>query len=286
MGVALLKPVIEVRDCWFKYRGSLKWALKGVSLDIEEGSFNLVVGPTGSGKTTLLRLFNGLIPCFYRGEFRGSVKVYGIDTRSASVAQLSKYVGMVSQEPENQLLTFSVESEVAFGLENMGLRPSEILSKVNSLLKELGLEKLKHKVPYELSRGEMLKVAIASVLALDPSVIVLDEPTSTLEPLTAVDLMNLLNYLRMKRGKTIVISEHRVEYVLPFVDNLIVLSDGRAVTYRDVRSFVNKGVLSVVDVDEPALITLFKALKDSGYCSRIPLSIEEAIEVLRGVLNC
>ncbi len=280
------KSIIEVRDCWFKYRGSLKWVLKGVSLDIEEGSFNLVVGPTGSGKTTLLRLFNGLIPCFYRGEFRGSVKVNGVDTRGASIAQLSKYVGMVSQEPENQLLAFSVESEIAFGLENVGLRPNEILSKVSSVLKELGLEKLKYKVPHELSRGEMLKVAIASVLALDPNVIVLDEPTSTLEPLTAIDLINLLDYLRKERGKTIVISEHRVEHVLPFVDNVIVLSDGRALAYRDVRSLVSEGVLSRIDVDEPALTMLFKALKNAGYCSRIPLSVVEAVEILKGILCC
>lgn len=280
------RSVIEVRDCWFKYRGSLKWVLKGVSLDIEEGSFNLVVGSTGSGKTTLLRLFNGLIPCFYRGEFRGSVKVNGVDTRSTSIAQLSKHVGMVSQEPENQLLTFSVESEVAFRLENLGLRPSEILSKVDSILKELGLEKLRHRVPHELSRGEMLKVAIASVLALDPSVIVLDEPTSTLEPLTAVSLMNLLSYLRKERGKTIVISEHRVEHALPFVDNVIVLSDGRALVYRDVRTLISEGVLDCIGVDEPTLITLFKALKNAGYCNKIPLSIAEAVELLRGALNC
>lgn len=280
------KSVIEVRNCWFKYRGGLKWVLKEVSLDIEEGSFNLVVGSTGSGKTTLLRLFNGLIPWFYRGEFRGSVRVNGVDTRSASIAELSKYVGMVSQEPENQLLTFSVESEVAFGLENIGLRPSEILSKVNSVLKELGLDKLRYKVPHELSRGEMLKVAIASVLALDPNIIVLDEPTSTLEPLTAVDLMNLLNYLKRECGKTVVISEHRVEYALPFVDNVIVLSDGRALVYRDVSSLVSEGVLSSIDVDEPTLITLFKALKNAGYCSKIPLSVAEAIELLRGILGC
>ncbi len=280
------RDVIEVYDCWFKYRNSKTWALKGISLRIKEGSFSLVVGPTGSGKSTLLRLFNGLIPHFYEGEFKGLVKVMGLDTRKHSVAELSKYVGMVFQDPENQIVTLTVENEVAFGLENLGLPRDLIRERVNKVLRDLNLEGLRHYIPFELSSGQQQRVIIASILAMEPEIIVLDEPTSNMDLKTAWNFIRLLKKIHDEFNKTIILVEHRLDYVIPFVDQVIVMYDGVVVKCADPYTVIEEGILGNVGVDEPKIPLLFRLLKkEQLYSGGIPLSIDEAVETLKKILR-
>ncbi len=278
--------VIEVNDCWFKYEGSETWVLKGVSLRIKESSFNLVVGPTGSGKSTLLRLFNGLVPHFYKGEFKGVVRVKGYDTRKYSVAELSKHVGMVFQDPESQVVTLTVENEIAFGLENLGYPPSVIKERVNNVLRALGIEDLRHCTVFELSSGQLQRVVIASVLAMDPDIIVLDEPTSSLDPKSAYNSIRLLAKIRDEYGKTIIVADHRLDYIIPFADQVIVINRGEIIRQDEPHIILEQGVLEAIGVDEPKIPLLFKMLKKEGlYHDIIPLTVDEAVNKVRSILS-
>ncbi|MEM5825286.1 MAG: ABC transporter ATP-binding protein, partial [Thermofilaceae archaeon] len=184
--------VIELNDVYFRYQGSDEYALRGVTLSADRGEFIVLVGPSGCGKSTLLRVLNGLIPHFYEGEFRGEARVAGLDVKRTPTHILARHVGMVFQDPENQLFLSSVEREIAFGLENMGLPRSEIKRRVEEALRLFGLEELRDKAPYELSGGQQQKVAIASVMVLEPEVLAMDEPTANLDPLSALEILSLV----------------------------------------------------------------------------------------------
>ena len=184
--------IIEVKDLGFKYAGTDFYAIRGVNLEIDEGEFVVLAGKSGCGKTTLLRCLNGLIPHFYEGEFRGRVLIDGIDTRECPPHILSQKVGMVFQNPDNQLFALSVEADIAFPLENLGLPREEIRDRVEWALKLLGIEELRKRSPFELSAGQKQKVAIASVLAMKPKILLLDEPTSSLDPVSAKNLIDAI----------------------------------------------------------------------------------------------
>lgn len=167
----------------FAYSGVRRPAIKNINLQIEKGEYVVVTGPTGCGKTTLCRCFNGLIPHFHQGRMTGRVTINGIDTLERKVSDLSQTVGLVFQDPENQLVALNVERELAFAPENLGLPVEEVKARVEEAVELVGLERLRSKAPYELSGGEQQRVAIASVLTLRPSLLVSDEPTSNLNPL-------------------------------------------------------------------------------------------------------
>ena len=169
--------VIETQDLTYTYPGSTKPSISKVSIKIEKGQFTLITGPSGCGKTTLCRCFNGLIPHFYQGEIEGDVSAAGLKIKEHPIHELAKHVGLVFQNPENQLFALSVEKDVAFGLENLGIPRDEMRKKVDWALKLTDIYELRERAPHELSGGQQQRVAIASVLAMQPEVIILDEPT-------------------------------------------------------------------------------------------------------------
>ncbi|MEM0375409.1 MAG: ABC transporter ATP-binding protein, partial [Nitrososphaerota archaeon] len=191
---------IEVRDLGFRYEGSQDWALMDVSLEVESGELVLVLGSTGSGKSTLLRCLIGLIPHFYSGDYRGTVRVMGMEVASTPVHRLATRVGMVFQNPETQIFSTSVESEIAFPLENLGLPRDEMERRVEWALKRFGLEGLRRRNPAELSGGQKQRLAIATVTAMGPDVLLLDEPTSMLDPLSAKEVLELVVELCREEG--------------------------------------------------------------------------------------
>jgi len=213
--------LIELRDFTFTYNGAVKPALQDVNLAIEGGEFVLITGPSGGGKSTLCRCFNGLVPHFYGGTVGGKAEVQGMDILRTPPKELAMKVGMVFQDPENQLVTSDVEREIAFGLENLGFPVNLIARRVEEALDTVNIAGLRFRRHHELSGGEKQKVAIASVLALHPDVLVLDEPTSELDPQSAEEVLRLLERLNDELGITVVLVEHRLDRVVHLVDRLM-----------------------------------------------------------------
>jgi energy-coupling factor transporter ATPase len=279
-------PVIEVSDLTYTYLGSEKPALKEINLVIEKGEFIILTGPSGCGKTTFCRCFNGLIPHFYGGDLKGNVTVSGLMVRDHSTSELSQHVGFVFQNPENQLFALSVEKDVAFGLENLGLQRDEIRSRVEWALEMTGIEYLRENAPYELSGGQQQRVAIASVLAMQPDVIVLDEPTSFLDPLAAKKIFEVVSRLNTKLKITIVLVEHRLDLAVMYANRVIVMDDGRIALSGHPREVFNLENARLIGVGIPKTIRLFQLLREDGIeLAHIPITPDETAQLIRGVLK-
>ena len=267
---------ISATNVSFKYKTSNVNILKDISLNIEQGKFVLICGPTGSGKTSLIRAFDGLIPHFYRGKFYGYMKVKDIDTISSSPALLSETVGTVFQIPENQLFSMDVERELAFSLENLGYSKEKIKEKIEKVISITRIEKLRHRPPFQLSGGEQQKVAIASLLALDPEILVLDEPLSNLDPKTSLEILTLLKELQTSHNKTIIISEHRMESIIPFVDEIIIIKDGRIIQHDSSKTVLNSEIIYSLGLDLPPIIYWLKKKREEGlFTGEIPLNFDD-----------
>lgn len=222
----------------FRYRNRPQPALEDVSLQAEAGQVLLVAGASGCGKSTLIRCINGLIPRSYKGELRGQVYLYGRSTQGMALPQISQIVGTLLQDPEKQILGSRVENEVAFGLENLGRPREEILAQVDEVLRYLGLEHLRRRETFYLSGGEKQKVALAGVLAMRPSILVLDEPLASLDPASAVEALRRIRRLA-DEGKTVILVEHRVEDVLKIQpEKALFLEEGHVRYFGDVAGFL------------------------------------------------
>jgi len=258
--------LISFKRLTYTYPEATIPALRGVNLDLDEGIFALVMGPSGAGKSTLLRCINGLVPHFSGGALEGTITVNGLDPVQATPQVLSRHVGFVFQDPEAQFVVDRVEDEIAFALENAALPPQEMRVRVEEALDLLDLAPLRNRRLDTLSGGERQRVAIAAALALRPRILVLDEPTSQLDPKSAEDVLHALVRLNSDLGLTIVLVEHRLERVLPFVDHLIYLSGSGSVTAAGPPG----QVLRHLDL-LPPLVSLGKAL---GW-DPLPLTVKE-----------
>jgi len=210
----------------YTYPEAPRPALRDVDLTIGPAEVVLVVGGSGSGKSTLLRCLNGLVPHFHGGAFAGRVTVAGLDTRTTPARRLARHVGLVFQDPESQAVMTTVERELAFGLENTGVPAAAITRLVEEALISTGLSHLRHATLSDLSGGELQRVALASVIAMQPEVLALDEPTSQLDPVSSEDLLAAVRRLSEDTGSTIVLAEHRVERCLHLATRVVVLEDG------------------------------------------------------------
>ncbi|MBI3841251.1 MAG: ATP-binding cassette domain-containing protein [Thaumarchaeota archaeon] len=229
--------ILEIQRLNFRYPDSRKKAVVDFDLEVSEGEVVVLAGPSGCGKSTLLRAVNGLIPHMYTGEYSGEVKVAGSSVKDSSMRDLAQTVGFLFQNPENQIFMFTVERDVAFGLENLGVEREEMRRRVDEAIRLLGIEDLAQRAPHELSDGQKQRVALAGVLAMSPKLVILDEPTSLLDPRTAMELVDLVSRLRKELGTTFVVVEHRLELLVKVADRLVVMSGGTKVldgTPRDV----------------------------------------------------
>ncbi len=274
-------PPVECQNFSFQYKTQEKFALANISLEITSGNLYLLAGPTGSGKTSLIRAFNGLIPHFYHGKFYGYVKIFGQDTIETTSAQLAQKVGTVFQNPENQLFSMNVERELTFALENLQLPRKEIHRRIEKAISLTNLEALRHRSPYELSGGEQQRVVIAALLALEPDIIILDEPLSNLDPITAAGIVQLLVKLQKSEGKTIILSEHRLEYVLEVIDEILVIADGKLLPPVPVTTLLNQDVLYKLGLDLPVLLQWFYIFHNRMKTQKsIPITPESQLEQL------
>jgi energy-coupling factor transport system ATP-binding protein len=261
--------MIHLSNVTYTYPGNENPALLDLSLDLAPQSFTLVIGSSGAGKSTFLRCLNGLVPHFSGGDIQGSIQVNGHNPITATPRLMSRHVGFVFQDPEAQFVVDRVEDEIAFALENEAVPPGEMQTTVTEILNELGLTDLRNRRIETLSGGERQRVAIAAALALRPKVLVLDEPTSQLDPASAEAVLKTLVHLNRKHDLTIILAEHRLERILPFVNQMIYL-DGNT---PGVIAGSPRQVLRQVDLNAP-LISLGKAL---GW-KPLPLTIDEGRE--------
>lgn len=254
-----------------------------MNLTVRRGEFTLLTGPSGCGKSTLCRCFNGLIPNFYNGELTGEIVVGGVSAYSMLTSELSRKVGYVFQNPENQLFALTVEKDIAFGPENLGLPRAEIRRRVDWAMKITNTVALKDLAPYELSGGQQQRVALAGVLAMEPYVIVLDEPTSFLDPRTAQDVMRAVDGLRREHNISVIVVEHRLDLVARHAERLVVMDKGRVVADGELGAVLEKEFdqLTGLGVGIPRVSLLWNLLRRDGLVSGpVPASVEIAAESL------
>jgi energy-coupling factor transporter ATPase len=274
--------IIETKNLTYTYPGGTKPSISDISIKVEKGEFVLITGPSGCGKTTLCRCFNGLIPHFYQGELKGEISVAEMDTTKHQTHEMAKHVGLVFQNPENQLFALSVEKDVAFGLENLGAPREEIRKRVDWALKQTDIYDLRERSPHEVSGGQQQRVAIAAVLAMQPEIIVLDEPTSFLDPLSAEKIFEVIRELNKKLGITVVLVEHRLDLTAKYADHIIIMDEGKVCFDGNPREILSTEETRLIGVGIPKATLLYQLLRKEGInLSNItPLSSEELATLL------
>jgi energy-coupling factor transporter ATP-binding protein EcfA2 len=280
--------IIAARDLGFKYTGAKKPAIQSVDLSISGDEFILLTGPSGCGKTSLCRCLNGLIPNFYQGEWTGTLLVDGLDVTTQPTSELSRKVGYVFQNPENQLFALTVEKDIAFGPENLGFGRDEIRKRVDEAMKITSTFGLRELAPYELSGGQQQRVALAGVLAMKPSIIVLDEPTSFLDPRTAEDVMRAADSLRRELGLTIVVVEHRLDLVARYAERIVVMDGGKIVADGNLEHVLDEqfDLLEGLGVGVPRVSLLWSMLRRDGLVEgKVPTHVEDAASALSGMIT-
>ena len=283
--------MIQIQELTFKYTGGKHNALENITLEIEKGDFVGIIGESGAGKTTLCNCINGLIPHHFTGDFYGSVKVDGDDTFDIDAGKLALKVGSVFQDIESQLTGYFVEDEILFGLENFGIPAAQIEERISSALETLGIEELRHREISTLSGGQKQKVVFAAILALEPQVLVLDEPTGELDPASSVQIFALLKKLNEEKGITIVIAEQKIMLLCEFVKKLIVLEKGTCVHYGEIRStLTHQKEMEEAGINCPRVLTLTGKMEkekllpaDCTGEGRICLNAQEAAEIVKKV---
>ena len=275
--------IIEIKNVSFEYTDeeSVYTAVKNINLNIERGSFTVILGHNGSGKSTLAKMLNGLNkPSF------GDVFVDGINTKDeATEIEVKRRVGMVFQNPDNQLVASIVEEDVAFGPENLGLEPSVIRQRVDSALKAVGMEEFATSTPHRLSGGQKQRIAIAGIIAMEPECLVLDEPTAMLDPKGRREIISTLENLNREKGITVVLITHYMEEA-ENADRVLVMNDGEIITDgKPSDVFQNVQLLKSVGLDVPQTTELLYALKQKGFSvDTSMISIKDtAIEIAKSL---
>lgn len=282
--------LIEFQDVSYQYRTQRgEWALEDVSLTIEEGEFVGITGAADAGKSTLARMIPSYVPNFYGGEFEGRVVVDGIDTRETSIGELSTKVGMLFENPFDQMTgaSSSVLEEVAFALENQGYPVTEMLERVEWSLGQVGIEELFQRNPNQLSGGQSQRVALASILALKPEILVLDEPASQLDPEGTASVFQAVGELE-RDEYTIVLISQDVERLAPHVDRLVVVADGRIAHSGDPAEVLTDLSAGETSVMIPTQVAVGNWLRERGCVSRdqpVPVSYDDALSELETALG-
>lgn len=222
--------IITMHNVSYQYPTSQEKVLSNINLDFEEGKFYALIGSNGSGKTSLCNVIRGFIPHFYKGDLQGEVMVYGKDIREWQMGELAPKIGYVFQNPFTQIsgVKETVYEEIGFGLENLGVDVTLIREKIEHVLAQLKIEYLRDKNPFELSGGQKQRVALASILVMEPDVIIIDEPTSQLDPQGTEEVFEIIKLMKQK-GKTIILVEHKIELIANYADHIVLMQDGKVV---------------------------------------------------------
>ena len=273
---------IKVENLKYRYPDTEKLALDGITCDIKPGEFIGVIGRNGSGKSAFCQALLGLVPNFYRGAYGGKVLVDDVEVRNVEVDELCQKVGMVFQNPFNQVTgsKLTVYEEIAFGLENFGIPRDEMKKRIDDSLELLDIAKYRDRAPFDLSGGQMQRMAIASIIAMQPEVIVLDEPTSQLDPQGSEEVFKAVAKLSQK-GITVIMVEHKIEKIAAYSDRIMLLDDGKLVDINTPQEIFSRDDLMEHGVAAPAYTRICKelGLKVPG-TDYYPVTLEEARQLL------
>lgn len=270
---------VELKNVNYKYPLTEEYALEDISFSFEKGKFYGLIGENGGGKTTLCNLIRGLIPHFYRGELEGEAFVFGTDIKEHNAEELAVKIGYVFQNPFNQMsgIKTTVFEEVAMGLENLGVEKEEIIRKVEEVCHLLGIEELMEKNPNELSGGQRQRVAFASIIVMDNEMLVIDEPTSQLDPQGTENVFEIIKKLK-ESGKTIVLVEHKIDLIAEYCDEIIVMKKGKIVCTGETQDILSRMELLDYDAQIPQTAIWGHEMKAAGMpLSGIPITTKQAI---------
>jgi len=279
--------MIEIQDLSFTYKDETKPALQDIRLSVPEGGFLGVIGPAGAGKTTLARVITGMVPHHYPGDYYGSALVNGLDTVDTPIPDLSRQVGMVFQDVDSQIISPVVEDEILYGLENFGIPREEIPVRMEEAMQKVGIADLRERTVGSLSGGQRQKVAIASIIALKPRILVLDEPTGELDPRSSRQVFSLLKELNEEQGITVVLIEQKIMLLCEFAKQMAVLKDGKIVRQGDTRDVLSHAdELQALGVNCPRVTTLSSLLeKKAGEKMPVCINLDEAETMARGLIS-
>lgn len=278
----MVETVIKVENLSYRYPRTKRWVLKDINLEIKQGEFVAVMGENGAGKTTFCQCINGVIPNSQMGKMKGTVTVAGLNTQEASIARLAQNVGMVLEDPETQLFTTKISNEVAFGPENLNVPVAEIRERIRWALQVVRLEQYAERQPTALSGGQKQRLAIAAAIAMKPKILVLDEPTSQLDPVGTYEVFSVIKELKENYGITIVIATHKSEEIALFADKVCVLKEGVVQAYDTPQViFHNTALLRDNWIRPPQVSELANYLAERGYpLDGYPILKEEAVYLL------
>lgn len=273
---------IVVENLKYKYPLTNELALKGISFEVEKGEFIGIIGKNSAGKSTLCQSLIGLVPHFYKGGYGGKVFVDGLEVGKNEISEISTKVGIVFQNPFTQVTgsKLTVYEEIAFGLENMGISREEMKERIEYSLKLLDIYKFKDRNPFDLSGGQMQRMAIASIIAMRPEIIVLDEPTSQLDPQGSEEVFKSIQSLS-KEGMTVIMVEHKIEKIAKYSDRVLLLDNGSIVDFDVPQKIFSRDDLEEHGIIAPAFTRICKGLgiknKETGL---YPITLEEAYDLV------
>lgn len=273
--------LLEIKNVTYKYPIGKENVLDGISFSIEKGEFVSIIGKNGSGKTTLCNILRGLIPHTHGGKISGQVLYEGKSFEEIGMGELSRLIGFVFQNPFIQIsgVKETVFEEIAYGLENLGVEREEIISRVTEMIKLLKIEDLKDKHPAQLSGGQRQRIALASVLVMEPEVLVIDEPTSQLDPQGSQEVFEIIELMK-KKNKTIILVEHKMDLIAEFSDRIILIDDKKVVYDDTVKNVLSKREIMNygVQLPQPALLGIEYEERSNQKLKSIPITLNEAVE--------
>ena len=275
---------LKLENVNYKYPLEEKNTLQNIDIEIKKGEFWAVIGKNGSGKTTLCNILRRFVPDFYKGELTGKITLEGKELKDYSQKEIVQKIGFVFQNPFTQIsgVKNTVFEEIAYGLENLGIERETIISEVEKILKLLEIEKLRDKNPYNLSGGQKQRVALASIIAMDPDILVIDEPTSQLDPKGTEDIFKIIN-LMANEGKTIILVEHKLELIAEYAENILVLDEGEIILSGKANEVLNNKILLEKEIGMTQYSMLAYELEKARKIEleEIPITKEKTVELLK-----
>lgn len=270
--------MIELKNVSFKYELQEEKTIKNLDLYVKQGEFVGIIGKNGSGKTTLCNIIRGIIPDFVQGTITGSISIDNKDINDIERGEMAELVGFVFQNPFSQIsgIKKTVFEEIAYGLENLGVPREEIRQRVTDVIKLLKIEDLQDKNPNELSGGQSQRVAIASIIVMNPKVLIFDEPTSQLDPLGTEEIFDILKLLK-SQNKTIILVEHKIDLIAEYADRVVVMDDGEIIFNGETHEVLSNDKIEQHNVSMPIVSKLAYKLNEEnpGFFKNIPITLDE-----------
>lgn len=270
--------MIELKNVSFKYELQEEKTIKNLDLYVKQGEFVGIIGKNGSGKTTLCNIIRGIIPDFVQGTITGSISIDNKNINDIERGEMAELVGFVFQNPFSQIsgIKKTVFEEIAYGLENLGVPRGEIRQRVTDVIKLLKIEYLQDKNPNELSGGQSQRVAIASIIVMNPKVLIFDEPTSQLDPLGTEEIFDILKLLK-SQNKTIILVEHKIDLIAEYADRVVVMDDGEIIFNGETHEVLSNDKIEQHNVSMPIVSKLAYRLNEEkpGFFKNIPITLDE-----------